>query len=232
MKKRIALYGTAWTVVLALFNVISFVCVGLPGQEKYTASFWIGYGFITAALVGQLVCSCVTFKVYSAGKLFYRISLLRAGYICLIVSFAAGALCMLFSSLPYWVGILVCAIVLAVDILSVVKATAAIGEAERVDVQTDAQTHFIKSLTQEAEMLTASAKSEPARKACQKVCEAVRYSDPVSSPALAETEAQITAAFAELSESVRDDDVEKAAETAEALLRVLDSRNKQCKRLK
>ena len=44
------------------------------------------------------------------------------------------------------VGVIVCAIVLVANVLSVVKATAAIDEIERVDTKVKTQTYFIKSL--------------------------------------------------------------------------------------
>ena len=69
MKKRFNLYIVAWGILLALFNVIAFVSVGWVGQEKYTASFWIGYVFITVMFIGQLVCSYLAFKADSAKKL-------------------------------------------------------------------------------------------------------------------------------------------------------------------
>ena len=50
MKKNFKLYVVAWTVLLALFNVIAFVSVGWINQEKYTASFWIGYVLIMLGL--------------------------------------------------------------------------------------------------------------------------------------------------------------------------------------
>lgn len=62
MKKKFTFYPIAWLAVLALFNVVAFFVPSLPTQEKYTASFWIGYGFITLTLVGQLACSLLALK--------------------------------------------------------------------------------------------------------------------------------------------------------------------------
>lgn len=232
MKKRFNLYIVAWGVLLALFNVISFVSVGWAGQEKYTTSFWIGYVFITVMFIGQLVCSYMAFKADSAKKLFYNISLIRTSYIGLIVSFIVGGLCMLISPLPYWVGVIVCAIVLVANALSVVKATAAIDEIERIDTKVKAQTFFIKSLTVDADTLMASAKSETVKAECRKVYEAIRYSDPMSNDALAPVESQITLKFAELSDAVKADDAEKALDNATEICHLINDRNKKCKLLK
>lgn len=232
MKKRFNLYIIAWAVLLALFNVIAFVSVGWAGQEKYTSSFWIGYVFITVMFIGQLICSYMAFKADSAKKLFYHISLIRTSYIGLIVSFIVGGLCMLISPLPYWVGVIICAIVLVVNFLSVIKATTAIDEIERIDTKVKTQTFFIKSLTVDADTLMASAKSEAVKAECRKVYEAIRYSDPMSHDALSSVESQITVKFAELSEAVKTDDANKVTEIANEIIILVVDRNKKCKLLK
>lgn len=232
MKKRFNLYIVAWGILLALFNVIAFVSVGWSGQEKYTSSFWIGYVFITVMFIGQLICSYMAFNADNENKLFYNISLIRTSCIGLIVSFIVGGLCMLISALPYWIAVIVCAIVLAVNIISVVKANAVISEIQRVDEKIKNQTFFIKSLTVDADTLMASAKSEAVKSECKKVYEVVRYSNPMSNNALAIVESQITVKFAELSEAVKSDNAEKAAEVANEVVILVGDRNKKCKLLK
>lgn len=232
MKKRFGLYVVVWAVLLALFNVISFVFVGREGQEKYTPSFWIGYIFISVMFIGQLICTYAALKADGAKKLFYNIPLIRVSYTGLVVSFIVGGLCMLISPLPYWVGVIVCAIVLALNIISVVKATVVAGEVGRVDDKLKAQIFFVKSLTADAETLMAGARSEAVKAECARVYEAVRYSDPMSNDALAAIEGQIGAKFAELSDAVRADDAARAAEAAGDAVALIGERNTKCKLLK
>lgn len=232
MKKGFKFYAVVWCVLLALFNVIAFVSVGWKDQEKYTDSFWIGYVFITVMFVGQLACAFFAFKADSAQKMFYRVSLLRTSYAGLIASFVVGGLCMLISSLYYWVGVIVCAIILAANILSVVKASAAISEVERIDKKIKVQTFFIKSLTVDAETLMASAKSDEAKEECRKVYEAVRYSDPMSDDALSAVEGQITFRFSALSEAVEADDIDAVKAVAKEVIVLIGNRNSKCKLLK
>ena len=232
MKKGFGFYISVWAVLLIIFNVIAFVSVGWTGYEKYTDSFWIGYGFISLAFIGQLICSCIAFNANTAKKMFYNISLIKTSYAGLISSFIFGGLCMMISPLEYWIGILLCAIVLACNVLSVAKATAAIGEVARVDEKVKTQTSFITSLNIDTDTLMASAKSEEVKAQCRKVYEAVRYSDPMSNDALAFVESQIAAKFAELSDAVKADDAEKVAEIANEVVVLVGDRNKKCKLLK
>ena len=136
---------------------------------------------------------------------------------------------MLISPLPYWVGVIVCAIVLVANVLSVIKAAAAIDEIERVDTKVKTQTFFIKSLTVDADTLMASAKSEAVKAECRKVYEAIRYSDPMSNEALAAVESQITLKFAELTEAVKSDNEEMVFNISIELLTLISHRNKMCK---
>ena len=232
MKKNFKFYIVAWALFLALFNLITFIVPSMPENDKYTSSFWIGYVFITAMFIGQLICSIMAFKADNEKKLFYNISLIRTSYIGLVVSFIVGGLCMLISPLPYWVGVIICAIVLVANVLSVVKATSTIEEVERVDEKVKEQTFFIKSLTVDADTLVASAKSEVVKAECQNVYDAIRYSDPMSSDALASVEAQITIQFHSLSEAVEVDDCELVKAVASNLITLLSDRNKKCKLLK
>ena len=74
MKKRFGLYSIVWALCLAVFNVIVFVTPTKIGEvSKFSGSFWVGYIFITAAFVCQLVCAFFAFKSKNLKKFFYNI---------------------------------------------------------------------------------------------------------------------------------------------------------------
>lgn len=232
MKKVFKFYSAVWAILLALFNVISFVPVGWAGISKYTPSFWIGYVFITLSFVGQIVCAYFALKDDDIKKTFYNISLISASYSGLIFSFVFGGLCMIIAPLPYWVGIILCAIVLAFNIIAVVKASAVIDIVGEIDNKVETKTFFIKSLTVDAESLISRAKSENIKAECKKVYEAVRYSDPMSSAALAPVESDITIKFSKFTEAVISENSETVATLADEIIILLGDRNKKCKLLK
>ena len=232
MKKVFKFYSAVWAVLLALFNVISFVSVGWTGISKYIPSFWIGYVFITLSFIGQIVCAYFALKDDDIKKTFYNVSLISTSYTGLILSFVFGGLCMIVSPLPYWVGIILCVIVLAFNIIAVIKASAAVDIVSEIDDKVKAKTFFIKSLTVDAESLIARTKNENIKTECKKVYEAVRYSDPMSNDALASIEGNITIKFAKFSESVISEDSEKVVMLADEIIILLGDRNKKCKLLK
>lgn len=232
MKKAFKYYSIIWVVIFVLFNVIAFVSPGWAGQEKYTASFWIGYVLITLTFIGQLVCSYFALKSSNIEKTFYNISLITTSYAGLILSFVFGGLCMLFSPIPYWVGIILCVAVLAFNVIAVAKASAAVELVSNIDEKVRTKTFFIKSLTVDAESLIARAKNDAVKAECKKVYEAVRYSDPVSNDALTSVESEIIVKFSKLSEAVVADDAETTAELVVELVILLNDRNKKCRLLK
>lgn len=232
MKKAFRFYSVIWAILLVLFNVISFVSVGWAGVSKYTPSFWIGYIFITIAFIGQIICTYFALKDNELKKTFYNVSLISTSYTGLILSFIFGGLCMIISPLPYWVGIILCAIILSGNVIAVVKASAAIDIVGSIDEKAKESTLFIKALTVDAESLMSRAKSEAVKSECKKVYEAVRYSDPMSNSALSSIESEITIKFAKLSDAVVDDNFEVTSALVGELIILIGDRNKKCKLLK
>ena len=233
MKKSIGVYSVIWAICLAVFNVITFVTPNeIGGVSKFTASFWVGYVFITVAFIGQLVCAFFALKAENIKKMFYRIPMISISYTGLILMLIAGGIFMAIPTLPEWIGIIVCAIILAFNAIAVIKATAAAEVVGGIDEKVKKQTFFVKSLTADAQSLIASAKSDELRTEAKKVYEAIRYSDPMANDALAELDIQIKRQFNAFSDAVKAEDDELAKETADALAEIIERRNQECKLLK
>lgn len=232
MKTGFKFYIASWAVLLLLFQVTAFVPIGWKGTEKYTSSFWIGYAFIMLAFIGNAVCAYFAFSSKSKEEFFLRIPLLSVSYGCLILSFIFGGFCMLIPSLPYYIGVILCAVVLAFHALSVIKAAAAATAVENVGKKVKEKTQFVKMLTVDAEGLVARAKNNTDKEACRKVYEAVRYSDPMSDEGLSVIEAKITVKMDEFSDAINANDSEKIEKCSEELLIMIGDRNRKCKALK
>ncbi len=229
MRKQFKSYVVAWAILLGLFNVIAFVSPGWIDVEKYTDSFWIGYAFITACFIGNLICTAIAFRAGSPRKFFYNIPLITLSYAALIVSFFVGGACMITSTLEYWIAELVCAIVFALFAVAVVKANAAAEIVEREDVKIKEQTSFLKNAAVTAQNLAGQAKDPDDAAACRKIYEALRYSDPVSSPEIAVPEAKIIVKMDELSSAVAANDSWKIGSLSDEILRLIEERNALCK---
>ena len=231
MKKYIKSYVILWAMLLALFNVIAFISPGWIGYNKFVGSFWIGYSFIILSFLGQLGCAFVTLREENATKLFYKLPVINISYIGLIAAFVVGGLCMLISPLSSWICILACVITLAAVALPILMVNVAADAVIKIDEKVKTDTFFINSLAVDAEALMNKASIPEAKTAAKEVYEAVRYSDPMSAPALASDEAQITIKFNEFSNAITNGDGD-ARKLAEELIVLIKSRNSKCRLLK
>ncbi|MBD5083374.1 MAG: hypothetical protein HDT34_04350 [Clostridiales bacterium] len=233
MKKYFKYYGICWAIVFAVFNIITFVSVGATmGFAALLPSFWIGYGFITLAFIGNLLCSLMFFKEENQNKVFLKISVIRLSFSALVASLIAGVVAMVVPIIPYWFGIIVDVLILAFYAIAIVKASAAADIVNHVEQRVKEKTFFIKVLTVDADTLVSKAKSDEIKAEAKKVYEAIRYSDPMSNNALNDIEYQLQNQFKAFSEAVATDDSELAKSTANELIILVNDRNNKCKLLK
>lgn len=233
MKAKFKYYLVIWALVVIAFNVIVFVIPRtVNGVDRFTNSFWVGYVFITIMLIAQLGIGWLSFREENLTKLFYNISLVRVGFIGMITMGIAGAIFMVIPTLPTWLGIIVCLLVLIFNGVAFASTHAATSAVEKIDKKTKEKTFFIKSLTVDVEMLKEKATIPEIVNELNPLYETVRYSDPMSNEALAAIEGQITLQMCELSEGVEKADLDVVKKDVKNIIMLLNERNKKCKLLK
>ncbi len=233
MKRNFKYYSVIWLISLVIFNVIVFVAPNeVAGMSKFGGAFWVGYIFITIAFLGQLACAFKVFKEENLQKVFYNIPLISISYTGLIAMLIAGTVCMVIPNLPNWVGIIICMLILALSGISIIKASVAADIVGKIDDKIKTQTQFFKMLTVDSQVLMTSATNAELKAEAEKLYESIRYSDPMSNPALDEVEAQIQNEFVAFADAVQAEDLEVAKVVANELLKMIDSRNKKCRTLK
>ena len=233
MKKNFKFYALGWFVLLGLFNLLAFIIPAWPTLEKFTASFWIGWGVTIGAFFGQLICAWVAFKEESAKKTFYNISLFTVSYAGLISMFVVAMICIIVTPLPYWIAAIACSAVLIANVIAVAKAKMAIDVVASVDEKVEKATAFIYEMREESESLFVRAKADEAKAViCKKVRDAFKFSDPMSNVELASVEACIKEHFDLLNDAILESNVDVANSEAEELLALIAERNNKCKKLK
>lgn len=232
MKKGLKYYIPCWLVLLSLFDIVTFLIPATININKFSPSFWISYAFVNLAFIAKLVCSLIFFKQDSLEKVFLNFSVVKFGWSALVVSAVFGIICMAVPFIPYWVGIIVDAIITAFYAISVVSAKAAADTVSNIDTKIKQQTFFIKSLTVDAQSLVNSAKTDEMKTLANKVYETVRYSDPMSNPQLETIENEIETKFNQFSSAVKSDNVSLAQSTADELVVLVKERNDKCKVMK
>lgn len=227
MKKNFKFYAVSWALLFAIFNVLVFA-VGF----KNNASFWTAYITSVIAMLLQLVCAKISFKPEKLDRLFLNIPVISITFTGMVASMIIGAVCMVIPSVPVVAIIVIEYLILAFTGISVLKANAAAEIVNEVGEKVKEKTQFIKLTTVDAQNLMNSAKSESIKSACKKVYEALRYSDPMSSEALAREEAEIADKMAELSSAVTSDNDDSAESISNEITALVKAKNNKCKMLK
>ena len=232
MKKNFKFYALGWVALLGLFNLLAFIIPAWPTLEKFTASFWIGWGVTIGAFFGQLICAWAAFKEESAKKTFYNISLFTVSYAGLITMFVVAMICIIVTPLPYWIAAIACALVLVANIVAVVKAKIAVDAVLSVDEKVEKATAFIYEMREESESVFARAKTDEVKAASKKVRDAFKYSDPMSHEGLASVEVEIKNHFEAFSKAISEGKTDVVASESDELLASIAERNNKCKKLK
>ena len=233
MKKNFKFYALGWIVLLGLFNLLTFIIPAWPTLEKFTASFWIGWGVTIGAFFGQLICAWVAFKEESAKKTFYNISLFTVSYAGLISMFVVAMICIIVTPLPYWIAAIACSAVLIANVIAVAKAKMAIDVVANVDEKVEKATAFIYEMREESESLFVRAKADEAKAViCKKVRDAFKFSDPMSKSDLDAVEAEIKTHFDLLKKAIVEGKMDVATAESDELLALISERNNKCKKLK
>lgn len=220
MKNNKATGYAALGIIFALVSVIVFV---LPTQK--TAAFGTAYAFTVLAFAAQIIIWCTASAGVAKSK-FLGISLVQVGIGYLVAQLVALAVFTAVPTLPVWAAVVVCAVLLAAAALCLIGGNVARGHVEQVEEKVQNKTAFMKGLRTDIELLTDAEQNAEAKQQLKKLAEAVRYSDPMSSPELADLEAQITKKVTAL-KTVKD-----KLPLIEEITRLLNERNKKCKSLK
>lgn len=230
MKKTALYYSIIWFVSVALFNVITFVTPSNAGN-KFDGSFWVGYIFITVAFVGHYACVMLALARNDIKKTFYNLSLVGVSNTGVIATLIVGTICMAVPFIKSWVAIISCAITLGVNIVAVLKASAAVALVTDTDTRVEREMALMKALIDEARSISLYA--APALQAeAKKVYEALRYSDPTDHVDVAELNWQLKGGLKAFAAAVKKEDSDLAIAEAQNLQELLESRNTQLKSLK
>lgn len=231
MKKNYKNYIVVWAVLVLMFNLIVFITPNeVAGVSKFHSSFWVGYIFITLTFITQLLVTLYSLKG-NIEKTFYNVPLISISFVTTIVMLVVGTVCMAVPIIPVWLGVILCATVLAVAVVIGMQAKATADIVGGIDERIKNKTFFMKSLRVDVESLQARAGNSEIANEMKKVWDAVRYSNPVSAEVLSGIEAQITIKFADLADAVDKEDVQAVKKVSKELQILINDREKKSRLL-
>ena len=222
MKKNNLMSYIALGIVFALFNVIAFV---IPTEK--TATFWTAYAFSVVAFAVQIPLWKIALgKKDTLKSKFLGIPVIHVGITYLIIQLIAFAVFMILPTLPVWLAVVVCTIILAISALCAIAGQVGANEINRVEEKIKVKRAFIQFLQTDIEMLAETETDAETTAALKKLAEKVRFSDPMSHEMLGELESRISAKVEEMKTAT-----DKKA-LIEEITTLLTERNKKCKILK
>lgn len=208
--------------VLIAYNLAVFL---IPCYK--TATFWLSWGFtlVAFAVAGYAIYTSML-KKKDVKSRFYGFPIARIGVVYLVAQIAAGGVFMAIGHIiPWWLTTVLFAIGLAVTMIGLVSADAVVDQIQQQDDKLKKDVSVMRALQSQVGAIA----SQTEAAAVKQLAEDFRYSDPVSSEATAEAEAELKAALDTISQAVVDGDeaaVEQLCRKASALL---TERNRLCK---
>ena len=216
-------------IVAALFSAAVFL---IP-FEKDEPAFWIGYIAELTAIILQIPVFKLAYPVGSDLKskvLGYPLFKIGVSYLVVqtILSFVLIALGSS-GSIPTWLAVLLCLVVLGVALLFGMSANMARTAISNLETATAVDTKLMKSLALRAQNFVNKTNNPTLQGELRKLSEKITYSDPVSSPAIADAEYRLSALFGQLEAAVTSPQGAGAMELCKSVNIALDDRNAACK---
>lgn len=222
MKKDFVRSTICFGVLLVLYILLAFL---IPFAK--TAVFWISFVFtLVAFAVTGWAFYTAFLKKPDARSRFYGFPIARIGVIYGGGQLVLGLLLMAIGKwVPVWVAVLLYAIALGAAVIGLVSADAVVETIHTQDRKLKKDVAFMRSLQSKANQMAAQCNLPEV----QQFCENVRYSDPVSSEALAEIEGDLSAAVDDLQAAIVEGNNGRICQLAQKANNLLCERNRLCK---
>lgn len=208
-------------LMFVIFNVIAFV-IPTPKLE----SFWIAYVFtIIAFLVQIFIFNKVLKKEQSLKSKFLGFPLINIGITFLVIQIIAFFIFMMFPNIQCWITLVVCSLILGISGICLITVEIGRNEITRVENKVKEKVFYIKELQIDVEIMVKKCTDKQCKEELEKLVEAIKYSDPMSSEKLQDIENEIKSKINELGQSCS---IEKINEVQN----LIKERNEKCKILK
>ena len=226
MKKDTMRGGVGLGVLLILYILIAFL---IPFAK--TATFWVSFVFTLIAFCVVAASIYIAFvKNPDAKSRFYGFPIARIGIIYGIAQLVAGLLLMALGKwVPVWLAVLVYAIMLGAAVIGLISADAVAEQIHAQDAKLKKDVAAMRTIQSKLSVLPGQCEDPVTAKCLTQLAEEIRFSDPVSSEATQETEADLNALTDELQKAVLEHDTAAAQNLCKRCQAVLMERNRLCK---
>lgn len=207
--------------------VIAFV---VPFHHTYT--FWTGLIFAFLSIILCIFISGYAFDDSSARSRFYNLPLAEVVWGYFILQIVFGFICMIFSSIPEWIAILVSVFLIVGCLLGITAADASKEYERNVDDRQNSKVFYIRSLQSDIEEMQRRTEDVDLSGQLNKLAEDIRYSDPDSTDRIAGIETHIADDVNELGKLIDAGNTEQAVNMCSEISSLLSQRADKCKLMK
>mgnify|MGYP004479677597 FL=1 len=222
MKKNFTRSAICLGVLLLLYILLAFL---IPFPK--TAVFWLSFGFtlVAFAVTGWALYTAFL-KNPGATSRFYGFPIARIGVIYGGGQLVCGLLFMALGKwIPTWLAVLVYAAMLGAAVIGLMGAETVVDTIQNQDQKLKQDVRFMRELQSKVNQMATQCSLPEVKQ----FCENIRYSDPVSSEALAEIDLDLSAAVDNLQSAIVDGDNIAIRQLAQKADNVLSERNRLCK---
>ena len=200
--------------------------------SRYNAIFFIALAIMLIGYIFSIIATLIGMKKSETTKAtFYGIPFVYSGITTFILITILSAVALKIGLSPI-IQVVVAIVIIAVASIRLFGAGVAREIITDKDEEIQQRTQFIKLLSADAQALITDAKSDEAKALAKKVYEAIRFSDPMSSPELAQIEAQIQNEFNSFYSAILSDNTEQAEASSIRIIDMINIRSNRCKALK
>ena len=223
--RQLVLFGMVIVVYLVLALAIPF--------PKNNAAYWISFLFGLASLGVQAYVMKTAFdKGEPLRSKFYGYPIAKIGVTYLAVQIAVSFVFMAMGFIvrvPAWAALVVCVLITGVFSVGFISADIMRDEVERQDKQLVKDVKTMRALQSKTAFIVSQCTDTGLKPMLRELSEKFRFSDPVSSDALAEIENDLTATVDELQAAVMENDIDSAKVLCAKVAATLEQRNTMCK---
>lgn len=225
MKKSTIQGYVVLAVILAAFCAIAFA---VPFVKN--AVFWLAFAFTLVAFGVEVYAFRTSFGKEDVRSKFYGFPIARLAVVYFIVQLVLALVLMALAQwVPVWVAVILFVVVLAAALVGLIAAEVMRDEIERQDVVLKKDVSTMRALQSKANAVVSQTEDEVLKKALETFAENLRYSDPVSSEAIADIEAELSHCVDDLQQAVIDGAVDAALTLCRKAEVTLVERNRLCK---
>lgn len=210
-------------IIFVVYNLFVFVLC-----KPQTSVFWLSYAFMQIAFASQVVVLFTSVKNLDVETVFFGIPLIQLSVFYFFAELFASVVFMFFQNyLSFKIPLLIQVALLAIFAIIGIMAVAGRDAVKEAKDTLQSNVSALKSMGVDVEMLASAAQDAELRTRLKKLGESIRYSDPMTTPAIEDVEFQIHQAINELRVYCESGDKQSALDMIARLERMIIERNKK-----